>query len=710
MVAPLVSLARSTPLLLAQALGAQRDIDSLLRVLEDQLLCRVNIVVAGTPQQAGTLYFLTDSGQLQDWADLATLPAASLFRTGRGSPVVRRDGATLRAEFPAAATLAPYRRLEHYVACPLYADRFLGGVEFILSEADPSEADVTFLAQLANLVADALVRIEDTQADELREELARRERTQLQVLVDITNTVLSTLDLQDLTRNVAESIRRVFGIDYVGLDLLDADGSTVHSWEVQFRFNGDVRLGRRDIPAAESLGWRVLQNGESWLGDERALRQLLASSPSAARLLSEGFTAACTLPLRSGQKTIGALNLAFSQPSTRLRDELVLLQQVAARVALGVDNAQAYQEISRLRDRLATENFFLEQDIRAYKGFDEIVATSAAMANVLEQVEMVADSNCSVLILGETGTGKELIARAIHKLSTRREQRMVTVSCAAIPAGLLESDLFGHEKGAFTGAAARHQGRFETAHQGTLFLDEVGDLPLDLQPKLLRVLQEREIERVGGSRVIPVDVRVIAATCRDLHHMVSAGDYRSDLYYRLNVFPITVPPLRERPEDIPLLAQFFVNRSARRMNRNIDNISPASIDRLVNHPWPGNVRELENVIERAVILTRSGTLDVPLTNLRHADAPPEQAWHDTRPLIPVRAAPLRDAEATQSERERIIGALRETRGIVAGPRGAAVLLGLKRTTLLSRMHRFGISVNSALALGEPGIKTLASEA
>ncbi|MFA9440197.1 sigma 54-interacting transcriptional regulator [Uliginosibacterium sp. sgz301328] len=659
----------------------------------------MNIVLAGTAQLAEGVYFLADSGQLECWTDVSSLPAGNLLRTRHAASPYQCDGSVLRADFPSSVALAPYRRLGHYVTCPLQADICLGGIEYILGEAGIGDVDVTFLSQVAGLVANALVRIEQRQADFECEEQAQQERRSLQVLVDITNSVLSTLDVQDMVRNVAEAMRSSFGIDYVGLDLPDMDGAVFHSYEVRFGPRSDMRVECRDIAPVDSLGWRALQSGKAWVGDERTLRQLLANNPCVARLLNEGFVMACALPLLSGHKVIGVLNLAFSRMSALLRDEMPLLQQVGARIALGLGNALAYQEISRLRDRLASENFLLEQDIRNYQGSDEIIATSPAMACVLEQVEMVADSDCSVLILGETGTGKELIARAIHRLSRRREQRMVTVSCAAIPAGLLESDLFGHEKGAFTGAAARHIGRFETASQGTLFLDEVGDLPLDLQPKLLRVLQEREIERVGGSAVIPVDVRVIAATCRDLHNMVNAGEYRNDLYYRLNVFPITVPPLRERPDDIPLLANFFMRRSARRMNRAIDQIKTTAIDRLMEHSWPGNVRELENVIERAVILTRGSTLDVSLTTVRHEDMPKRGAF-DNRPLIPVRSAPLRDGEAAQSERERIISALRETRGIVAGPRGAAVLLGLKRTTLLSRMHRFGISVNAALALDE----------
>ena len=310
------------------------------------------------------------------------------------------------------------------------------------------------------------------------------------------------------------------------------------------------------------------------------------------------------------------------------------------------------------------------------------------MSDVVEQMEMVAESDSTVLILGETGTGKEMVARAIHKLSARHNNPMIKMNCAAVPSSLLESDLFGHDKGAFTGATTTHLGRFEMAEGGTLFLDEIGDMPLELQPKLLRVLQEREIERLGGNRVIPVNVRVIAATNRDLQHMAAEREFRGDLYYRLNVFPILLPPLRERPDDIPLLAKFFTQKLARRMNRDIDSIPAEALEHLSRYPWPGNVRELENVIERAVILTRRGPLNLQLNDLRIPAAKKHVADKISKMAqILQTKAPENDEE----ERERIVQVLRETNGIVAGPRGAAVKLGIKRTTLLSRMQRLGIS-------------------
>ncbi|WP_438801503.1 sigma 54-interacting transcriptional regulator [Candidatus Symbiopectobacterium endolongispinus] len=404
------------------------------------------------------------------------------------------------------------------------------------------------------------------------------------------------------------------------------------------------------------------------------------------------------MPLTFGTRVLGVLELAHRHELAVTEADIRLLRQIAARIAIALDNAVAYEQITRLKDSLIHENFYLTEQLTEHvrqhgdDAFGEIIGCSQAIRQVLEQVEMVAASDSTVLILGESGTGKELIARAIHRLSPRHGKRMVKMNCAAIHSGLLESDLFGHEKGAFTGASAQRQGRFELAYNSTLFLDEVGDIPLELQPKPLRVLQEREIERLGGSKVISVDVRLIAATNRDLKQMVADREYRSDLYYRLNVFPIVILPLRERPEDIPLLVKFLTRKIARRMNRTIDNIPSEVLRRLSLLPWPGNVRELANVVERAVILTRGTTLNLQLAELQQM---PPSASDVQKPVatpldMPPRQ-PLQDDEV-ESERQKIIRVLRETNGIVAGPKGATARMGVKRTTLLSRMQRMGISV------------------
>jgi formate hydrogenlyase transcriptional activator len=348
---------------------------------------------------------------------------------------------------------------------------------------------------------------------------------------------------------------------------------------------------------------------------------------------------------------------------------------VAGQVAIAVENALAFQEIGELKNKLAQEKLYLEDEIRSELNFEEIVGESPSLRAVLKQVETVAPTDSAVLIQGETGTGKELIARAIHNLSPRREHTFVKVNCAAIPAGLLESELFGHERGAFTGAIAQRIGRFELAHRGTIFLDEVGDIPLELQPKLLRVLQEQEFERLGSARTIRVDVRLVAATNRDLEEMVAARTFRSDLFYRLRVFPLVMPPLRERQEDIPMLVRYFVQKYARRMNRAVETIPSETLDLLVRYSWPGNIREMENLIERAVIVSPGAVLRVPLSELKP-------------PMEPA-AGNLLTLEA--AEREHILKALEATNWVLAGPRGAATMLGLKRTTLQSRMQKLGLA-------------------
>jgi formate hydrogenlyase transcriptional activator len=363
------------------------------------------------------------------------------------------------------------------------------------------------------------------------------------------------------------------------------------------------------------------------------------------------------------------------QKRAYLEAELNFMQQVAKQIAVAVDNALAHEEVLALKEKLAREKLYLEDEIRTEYNFEEIVGDSAALKRVLKQVEIVAPTDSTVLIQGETGTGKELIARAIHNLSGRRERTFVKMNCAAIPTGLLESELFGHEKGAFTGAIASKVGRFELAHQGTLFLDEIGDIPLELQSKLLRVLQEQEFERLGSTKTIRVDIRLVAATNHDLSAMVADKQFRNDLYYRLNVFPIVSPPLRERQEDIPLLVRYFAQKFARRMNKHIETIPTETMTALSRYHWPGNVRELENLIERAVILSQGTELHVPLPELKAA------AIEGTSSVTTLEAA----------EREHIVRALQAAKWVIGGPSGAAVRLGMKRTTLQSRMQKLGIS-------------------
>jgi formate hydrogenlyase transcriptional activator len=409
------------------------------------------------------------------------------------------------------------------------------------------------------------------------------------------------------------------------------------------------------------------------------IAQLPAQFSSPA--LAEDLNSAVTIPLVSGSKPLGVLTLASTDESLFQQEELGFLVQVGNQVALAIENALAYEKVAEARNQLNTEKTYLEDEIRSDHNFDEIIGRSRALRETLSKAEVVAETSATVLLTGETGTGKELIARLIHKSSSRRDHTFVKLNCAAVPSGLMESELFGHERGAFTGAVATKVGRFELAHRGSLFLDEVGDIALDLQPKLLRVLQEKEFERLGSTRTLKVDARLVAATNRDLTQMVASGEFREDLYYRLAVFPIQLPPLRERREDIPLLVEYFVARYARRMKKRIKEIPTSALQAMTEWTWPGNIRELQNFIERAVILSTGGCLNIPLEEL----SPPKVGRAST--------STARSLKLREVEREAILEALRKTNGRVSGPGGAAALLGLKRTTLQYRMRLLDIKLS-----------------
>jgi formate hydrogenlyase transcriptional activator len=398
-------------------------------------------------------------------------------------------------------------------------------------------------------------------------------------------------------------------------------------------------------------------------------------NPEANPGLAEGFRFGCLVPLISRNRTLGVIGLGRLEEIAFSQEDVDFLCQVAGQIAIALENAFAYREIADLKDRLAQENLYLEDEIRTELNFEEIVGTSAALRRVLQQVETVAPTDSTVLIYGETGTGKELIARAIHDRSSRRQNAFVKLNCAAIPTGLLESELFGHERGAFTGAVNQRIGRFELANRGSVFLDEIGEIPLELQPKLLRVLQEREFERLGSGRTLRTDARLIAATNRDLSAMVREQTFRPDLFYRLNVFPVEVPSLRERPEDIPLLIRHFVEQFSRRMNKTVDTIPSETMSAMARYHWPGNIRELQNLIERAVILSPGPVLKVPVAELKADPA----------------LAKARQIETLENgDRRHILAALNATNWVVGGPKGAAALLDLKRSTLQARMEKLGI--------------------
>jgi formate hydrogenlyase transcriptional activator len=423
-------------------------------------------------------------------------------------------------------------------------------------------------------------------------------------------------------------------------------------------------------------------------------RQLADDKEGSSLAIDEGIQAVCHLPLIGKNRMLGALSLGRLEDNPFTGDDVEFLSQVANQVAIAVENALAYGQIAELKDRLAQEKVYLEDEIRSELKFEEIIGKSAVLRSVLSQIETVAPTDSTVLIYGDTGTGKELVARALHNLSSRGQNAFVKLNCAAIPTGLLESELFGHERGAFTGAISQRIGRFELAHNGTVFLDEIGEIPLELQPKLLRVLQEREFERLGGTRTIRSDARLIAATNRDLSAMVDEQKFRQDLFYRLNVFPIRVPPLRERTEDIPLLVRHFTQQFSRRMNKHIDSIASDTMKALVRYDWPGNIRELQNVIERAVILSPGPALKVSLADLKsRVEAPAMRHVNAPEPAhIGTTGANMQNV-LDETERVQILRALDQSKGIVSGPTGAAALLGMKRSTLQFRMQKLGIRVS-----------------
>jgi formate hydrogenlyase transcriptional activator len=491
----------------------------------------------------------------------------------------------------------------------------------------------------------------------------------------VSQAIVSQRDLHALFRELAERLHQVARFDFLALVLHEATSNTM-------RLN--VLETVQHVPPGTAIVLRPDEDpaGLVWQTQKPLITSHVAELKRWPRLLEivepYGVQSYCWLPLTTARRRLGTLVFTSKEPSAYDTADIDFLQQVANQVAVAVENALAFQEIEALNHQLHRENVYLEEEARAENNFGEIVGQTVALRRVLKDVETVAPTDSTVLIHGETGTGKELIARALHELSPRKDRTFVKLNCAAIPTGLLESELFGHEKGAFTGAICQKVGRFELAHQGTLFLDEISDIPSELQPKLLRVLQEQEFERLGSTKTIKVNVRLVAATNRDLKRMVAEGTFRADLYYRLNVFPVALPPLRERPDDIPRLVRHFTQRFARRMGRRIETIPSAVMDALVRYPWPGNVRELQNVIERAVILSPGPSLQVPPGDLQSAD---------TQPAAPSSVA----VTLADAEREHIMGALREAGWVLGGPEGAAARLGMKRSTLYKKIKKLGIS-------------------
>jgi PAS domain S-box-containing protein len=503
-----------------------------------------------------------------------------------------------------------------------------------------------------------------------------RKRAEEAVMLQLSNALLANMEIGKLLGAISASIHEVVPHDRAALALYDP---AMGDMTVQFLdqredavFPGDAR-----VPVEGTLAGMVFRSGEPLLLERLADAAFAPSSISSLNRL--GMRSGCWVPLIHNGNIIGTMGVLSRIESGIGKQEMGILGRIAVQVAMAVDNAAALRRMAELRDRLRQEKQYLEAEIDSENRFEDIVGESTGLRRVLKEIATVAPTDATVLIQGETGTGKELLARAVHRLSPRHERTFIKLNCAAIPAGLIESELFGHEKGAFTGAIARKIGRLELAHEGTLFLDEIGEMPLDLQPKLLRALQEREIERVGGTRPIPVKVRLIAATNRDLAKMVAEKQFRSDLFYRLKVFPVFAPPLRDRAGDIPILVRHFVDTHSRRMGKTIESIPDETMQALIRWQWPGNIRELENFLERAVILTRGPVLFVPLAELETEADEDENA--DTVPENPSLQA---------AEREHILRVLRESKGQIGGSHGAAARLGLKRTTLNSKLKKLGI--------------------
>jgi formate hydrogenlyase transcriptional activator len=600
-------------------------------------------------------------------------PAGVVLRSQQ-TTVVRLDaGEVLTGMMPAL------RALGFRIICgvPLTTPRARLGV-LVFGSRDAASYDDVAVAVMEQITAMVALAVEHTVQLERLETLGASlaaEHDRVQFLLRLNNAITSELDYPSLLGKISQALGDVIQHDYASIALYDADSGQMQLHALAFTDERGVRRADHLLPLDNSPAGITYQRGVVSMFGEA---DLAAFGPAGApTLIDEGIKSVCCVPLVTRRSQLGVLSLASRAADAFSADAAVLLGQLSSQIAIAVENARAYGEIAVIKEQLAEEKDYLLDEVRLAHDFREIIGQSAALKRVLQTIATVAPTDSTVLLLGETGTGKELLARALHNLSRRRDRTFVRLSGAALPASLIESELFGYEKGAFTGAAMSKVGRLELANRGTLFLDEVGDLPLEVQPKLLRALQEREFERLGSTRTLRVDVRLIAATNRDLDGMVSNGLFRSDLFYRLNVFPVHVPALRERRDDIPALVSHFVAKFAREMNRRITTIPDDAMAALVRWHWPGNIRELENVIERAVILSSGPVLNVPPAAIQ-----PSQVKSDVREASPPR---LRD-----TERDAIVRALRESNGVVAGPNGAAARLGVKRTTLQSKMRKLGI--------------------
>ena len=667
----------------SESIASHRDLGELLRDLAQRLpqivpFDYINVVLHESARDVMRLWLLVTSqpSTISPGLELPVdeSPGGLVWKTQE--PMMVEDVA-IESRFPKLMAMLSENGVQSFGVVPLTtAQRRLGAMGFgSYQRRTYQEAEINFMQQVANQVAVAVDNVLHAESAEAAQQQLKYERDRVQLLLEVNNAVVSHLDLREVFTAVSACLRKVIQHDGSALALCDTETQRYRVHVLDFTNEKEFVEEGQVTPDCKCPSDTAFTTRKPVIYRKRDLETLAIESEITRRLLDQGVRSLCSVPLLSRDKVFGTLDVMRSREQDFTSAESELLSQVAHQIAIAVENALVYQEIASLKERLSKEKLYLEEEIRTEYNFEEIIGESVTLRKVLKQVEVVAPTDSTVLVLGETGTGKELIARALHDRSGRRERTFVKMNCAAIPTGLLESELFGHERGAFTGAIAQKVGRFELADGGTLFLDEVGDISLELQSKLLRVLQEQEFERLGSTRTIKVNVRLVAATNRDLVQMIAGKEFRSDLYYRLNVFPLTVPALRDRREDIPLLVRYFAQKFARRMNKKIDSIPTEGMTTLSRYHWPGNIRELENLIERAVILSQGAELYVPLAELKAVTSA------ETQPITSLEAA----------ERDHIMRALQAAKWIIGGPAGAAAKLGMKRTTLQSKMQKLDIS-------------------
>jgi formate hydrogenlyase transcriptional activator len=666
----------------SESIASHRDLEELFRDLAQRLpqivpFDYINAVLHEPARDVMRLWLLVTAtaSTITPGLELSIeeSPGGLVWKTQQ--PLTVND-ITQEHRFPKLMPMLRENGVQSFGVVPLTtAQRRLGAMGFgSYQRRTYQEAEINFMQQVANQVAVAVDNVLHAASAQTAQLQLKYERDRLRLVLEINNAVVSHLELRKLLKAISGCLGRVIPHDLAWFCLYDPATHQLQTHALDFPNHQDFAEAGDPIPLEGT------PEGLAFTTQQPVLIKNLSLTEFPAEIIKRGAAAGlksgCAVPLISHGRALGTLSVVSTRAEAFSDDDAKLFSWIGAQVALAAANSMAYQEISSLKDKLAKEKLYLEEEIQTEYNFEEIIGDSRALKLVLKEVQTVAATDSTVLISGETGSGKELVARALHNRSNRRERTFVKLNCAAIPTGLLESELFGHERGAFTGAIATKIGRFELADRGTIFLDEVGEIPLELQVKLLRVLQEQEFERLGSTRTIHVNVRVIAATNRDLGRMVEEQEFRSDLYYRLKVFPVTVPPLRDRAEDIPLLVRHFAQKLALRMKKRIETIPSEAMKALQAYHWPGNVRELENFIERAVILTQGPDLFVSLAELKRT---PSHTTHSGTTTL------------EQAEREHILKSLGETNWTIGGPTGAAARLGMKRTTLQSKMQKLNIS-------------------